>query len=404
MRLLTLGISHTPAVIDIRERLTLKKQDTPDFLSQLHTDKQIFESMILSTCNRYELYTFAAIDPEALIHRVCDLNHIDAGEFRPYWYVHEGQEAARHACRVASGLDSMVIGEPQILGQIKEAYRIAEQCSAAGGRMHQLFEQVFTVAKKVRATTGIGQNPLSVSFAAVKKARELFGGLEHSSVLMIGSGEMGELAVRDLKKEGVIEIFLTNRTFSRAVELSEKLGGVPIMFHEVADYLSRVDIVIVSVASDGYVLAPEHLTRRMQSQKKLFIIDISVPRAVDPLVGRIDGVQLCNIDDLQAVVAENHTRRTIESEKAEKIIDASLQHIVQGFMAYDMFPVITAMRQQAEDARQEAMSELMQTGTACVPPEAVDSTTRKMVNRIMHQTTRLLREFAAQPSREDGAP
>lgn len=402
MRLLSVGINHTTAVIDVRERLTLKKHEVPDFLARLHSDKLIAESLIVSTCNRYELYTFSGMAADLLTDRICELHEIDAAEFKPYWYVHEGAEAARHACRVASGLDSMVIGEPQILGQIKEAYRIATECSAAGGRMRQLFEQVFTVAKKVRATTGIGQNPLSVSFAAVKKAQQLFGELGKCSALMIGSGEMGELAVRDLKTEGVKDIFITNRTFSRAVEVSERLGAIPIMMHEVPDYLRRIDIVIVSVASDGYVVGPQHLAKGLKAGKQLFVIDISVPRAVDPAVGNLEGVQLCNIDTLQSVVAENYQRRTAESEKAEKIIEQSLSHIVQGFMSYDIVPVIAAMRQQAEGVRQETVSELMRAGAVCIPSESVEDTTRKMVNRIMHQTTLLLKEFAARPANHEG--
>jgi glutamyl-tRNA reductase len=397
MNLVNVGINHTTAVIDVRERLTLKKQELPDYLARLHADKQIVESIVLSTCNRYELYAFAALDADELIERICSLHQVETREFRPFWYVHEGVEAARHACRVAAGLDSMVIGEPQILGQIKEAYRIASDCSAAGGRMHQLFEHVFTVAKRVRSSTGIGQNPLSVSFAAVKKARELFGGLSGKSVLMIGSGEMGELAVRDLKSEGASQIFITNRTFSRAVELGERLGAVPIMVHEVPDYVPQVDIIIVSVASDGYMLAPHHLELALRKNHDLFVIDISVPRAVDPAVGELAGVRLCNIDDLHTVVAENHLRRAAESEKAEKIIDQNLQRIVDGFMSYDIVPVISAMRQQAEGIRQEAVAELIRNGIACVPSESVETTTRKMVNRIMHQTTQLLREFAARP-------
>jgi glutamyl-tRNA reductase len=397
MQLRVVGLSHRTASIAIRERFALKPQDLTGFLTRLRGTEAVGECMALSTCNRSEIYAITSLDAGALIDRVCRIHGLPEQEFRSAWFAHEGLEAVRHACRVAAGLDSMVVGEPQVLGQLKDAYQMAAQSGAAAGRLRQLFEQVFSVAKKIRTKTGVGQNPLSVSYAAVKKARDLFGSLDKCSALMIGAGNMGELTVRNLKTEGIAEVYISNRTFSRAVDLSEKLGGIPIMAHEVPDYLPKVDIVIVSLNADGYAVGTDQVgsSLTVRNQNGLLIIDISVPRAVDPQVGDINKVLLYNVDDLNQVVTDNQRQRALECQKAESIIALHVEHILQSVLAFDIVPVITLMRERAETMRRKAYAELVRDKSDALTPEDVEAITIKMVNQIMHQTTLLLREFAA---------
>lgn len=396
MRLFAIGHNHRTAGIDMRERCAIETGRLPPFLADLRAASALDEVVVLSTCNRFEIYALGDRDAELVVSAACRLQGLDPAEVRPRWYVHEDIEACRHLCRVASGLDSLVLGEPQILGQLKDAYAAAASTGTAGDHLRRLFGKTFAIAKKVRTRTGIGRSPVSVSSAAVDLARQSVGDLADCCALMIGAGRMGELAVRNLRTYGARELLIANRTFSKAVELAERLKAVPIMFHELPEYLERADVVIVSVGATAYVLGPDQIIPGLPRRHKPgpFIIDISVPRAVDPSVQHLPGVRLCNIDDLSRVVADNGERRRDECAKALRIIDEEAPGMLQAAAASRVAPVVASMRVHAEQTRQAMCAEIASDGNALTPAQ-VDAATRRLVGRIMHETTKLLRQFAA---------
>ncbi|MEW6752095.1 MAG: glutamyl-tRNA reductase [Candidatus Latescibacterota bacterium] len=391
-----LGISHKTAPVDVRERFAIAETDLPKALQTLRFTPGVEECLILSTCNRLEVYgVLADSAPDPLESFLRDY-HGCPGDLDPYLYALSGELVFRHLCRVSAGLDSLVIGEPQIFGQVKEAYRRAGECGCTGPVLQSLFPQSFSVVKKVRAVTGIGRSNVSVSYTAVDLARRIFPHLEGVRVMLVGVGEMGTQTARALLSHGAREVLVTNRTFQRAAELAVAVGGSPIMFYEIPEYLPKTDILISSVAATAYVVTAEQVQQTLaaRGERPLFAIDISVPRSIEPAVGGLPGVSLYNIDDLVAVVESNAGTRRQEAERASRIIDERAAQVMAKLTSAALLPSIVSLKESAEQIRQQgvhAMVSRLQLSEA--GRQEVDACTRSMTNRIVYHALTALREL-----------
>src|SRR4030042_4179658 len=336
MEVLVIGLNHNTAPIAIRECLAFPEDKLEDALSKVHTFSSIKENIIVSTCNRVEIYT-ATRETEKAIYDLknflSQFHGISLREFEKSLYTHVGEEAVRHIFRVASSLDSMVLGEPQILGQIKNAYDISQQTKTSGLILHRLLHRAFHVAKRVRTETKIAISAVSVSFVAVELAKKIFGTLEKRTVLLMGAGEMCELAARHLVSGGIEKDLVTNRTYERAVALALEFRGEPIPFEEIHQGLRMVDIVITATNSPKYLIHHEEVSKviKNRKQKPIFFIDIADPRDIEPRVGDIENVYLYNIDDLQTVANDNIQDREKEAQKEETSVQDEVVKFVNWY-------------------------------------------------------------------------
>ncbi|WP_456433231.1 glutamyl-tRNA reductase [Thermosulfuriphilus sp.] len=386
-----LGLNHRTAPIEVRERLAFANcGDDP--LELLRRLDGLEEVIFLSTCNRVEVI-FTASCPEKATEEIKDLfssaNQISRELFEPHLYFLRGQEAVRHIFRVASSLDSMVLGEPQILGQLKEAYRQAATHRTTGVILNRLMHKTFFVAKRVRTETGIASHAVSISYAAVELARKIFGNLSDKSCLLIGAGEMAELAAQHLLAQGAAGITVANRTFERAVELAQRFRGQPARLEEVADWLLKVDIVISSTGAPGYIITYDQVRgiMRPRRMRPLFFIDIAVPRDIEPEVNKIDNVYVYDIDDLKTVVEENRSQREKEALRAERIIEEEILKFYTWLEGLDVVPTIKSIRAKAEEIRRRELAKtLAHIGNQLSPEqiEAIEILTSSIVNKILH--------------------
>ncbi|MGH9558390.1 MAG: glutamyl-tRNA reductase, partial [Bryobacteraceae bacterium] len=310
MKLLITGLNHRTAPVEVREKLAFQENAVPQALRHLKSRPGLNEAMILSTCNRVEIAVTSEEEADAesaVEHFLAESRAVERAWVSPYLYRHDGPNAIRHLFRVASSLDSMIVGEPQILGQLKMAYAIAKECGAIGGFLDLVMTRAFNVAKRVRSETEIGQSAVSVSYAAVELAREIFGSLNGKKVLVAGAGKMSESAARHLRRSGVSEILVTNRTRSRAAEMAEEFGGRVIDYESFLHALPEVDILIASSAAPHYILTREQMREVIGRRKNrpMFLIDIAVPRNIEAAVNELDNVFLYDIDDLERVVDTN---------------------------------------------------------------------------------------------------
>ncbi len=324
-RIIVVGLSHKTAPVEIRERFSFTREGLEDGLTWLFSKNHIEECMIVSTCNRVEVYAVsenAEGSVESAKEFLSEFHSIPKDVFSPYLYVSIGHMAVRHLYKVASGIDSMVVGEPQILGQLKQAYKSAVLKGTAGLILNRLAHSSFFVAKRVRTETGIGSRAVSVSYVAVELAKRIFDKLTRRKVLLIGTGEMGELAAKNLIKAGVGELIIASRNFENAAQLAEKLNGKPIMFEEVFYCLKDVDIVITASGSQEFIIKPHHVKEalKLRNNEPMFMIDIAVPRDIDPRIGELSDIYLYDIDDLGSVLDENIKSRKENAEKAEEIV------------------------------------------------------------------------------------
>ena len=324
-RIVVVGLSHKTAPVELRERFSFSREELEDGLAVLSSKNHIEECMIISTCNRVEVYAVsenAEGSVESVREFLSEFHSIPKDAFSPYLYVSIGHMAVRHLYKVVSGIDSMVVGEPQILGQIKQAYKSAVLKGTAGLILNRLSHSSFFVAKRVRTETGIGSKAVSVSYVAVELAKRIFDKLTRRKVLLVGTGEMGELAARNLIKAGVGELIIASRNFDNAAALAEKLNGKPIMFEEVFYSLKDVDIVITASGSSEFIIKPHHVKEalKLRNNEPMFMIDIAVPRDIDPRIGEFSDIYLYDIDDLSNVLEENIKSRKENAEKAEKIV------------------------------------------------------------------------------------
>ncbi|HEX2666808.1 MAG TPA: glutamyl-tRNA reductase [Gammaproteobacteria bacterium] len=401
MPFLTLGISHLTAPVAVRERLSFTPEQIPASLRALTTLPGVREAIILSTCNRTELYAdLGEGDGEALAEWLSRERSAEDPGVRERFYLHAGDAAVQHLFRVACGLDSQILGEPQILGQIKDAYelaRSAEAGGAAGQRLHRLFQFAFAVAKQVRTDTHIGENPVSVAYAAVRLARQVFSRFESLTVLLIGAGETIELAARHLHEQGVRRMVIANRTVSRAHELAAQFNAYAIGLDEIAAHLGEADIVIASTGSPEPILHKRDVEAAFRGRKHrpLLIVDIAVPRDVASDVAGMEDVYLFTIDDLHKVVEENLKSRRVAAQEAELIVQSQVARFNEQLRGLDAVPAIRALREHAADIRDQTLEQARQRLAHGEPPEEVlRFLADTLSNRLMHAPTAQLRQAA----------
>ncbi|MBS3756822.1 MAG: glutamyl-tRNA reductase [Desulfobacterales bacterium] len=344
------GINHNSAPVDLRECLAFSDQEGRDTLLALKAYPEIREIMVISTCNRVEVL-FTAYDPEKAIRfiksYIAETKSVPEFRFEEALYTYRGDEAVRHLFRVAASLDSMVMGEPQILGQVKSAYKTAVDTKGTGVILNRMLHKAFSVAKRIRSETGIGDRAVSISYAAVELARKIFGQLENKAVLLVGAGEMAELAVEHLNRSRATgPLYVANRTFSVGVDLANRFDGKAISFEEIGETLKSADIIISSTGAADYVITKSQIrpVMRQRRHRPLFFIDIAVPRDIDPAINRIDNAYVYDIDDLQDVIEENIESRKSESIKAERIIDEAVVRFGQWYESLDAVPTIKDLR------------------------------------------------------------
>jgi glutamyl-tRNA reductase len=373
--------------------MAFSREESSTALDTLRRIAGIHEVLLYSTCNRVELLLVADDRHHAVVaakNFLSDFNKIPLTEFERNLYVHANDEAVRHLFRVAASLDSMVVGEPQILGQIKDAYRGAAQAKSASVILNRLMHRAFFVAKRVRTETGIGDRAVSISYAAVELARKIFGSLEGKRVLLVGAGEMAELAVEHLIRNQVGETLVANRTFENGLELARRFNGQAIRFEEIAEHLRVVDIIISSTGASGLVITRDIVkpVLRARRSRPIFFIDIAVPRDIDPAVNRLDNAYVYDIDDLKGIIEENIEDRQKEAVKGERIIDEAVIRFREWHEALDVVPTIVALR-----AKLEAMadSEIKRTVQAqAMSGEAAQALQRMMgsfINKVLHDPT-----------------
>ena len=399
MELLVIGLNHNTAPIAIRECLAFPEDKLEDALSKVHTLSSVKENMIVSTCNRVEVYS-ATRETEKAIYDLkgflSQYHGIPLKEFEESLYTYVGEEAVRHIFRVASSLDSMVLGEPQILGQIKNAYDISQQTKTSGLILHRLLHRAFHVAKRVRTETKIAISAVSVSSVAVELAERIFGTLEKKTVLLIGAGEMCELAARHLVSAGIEKILITNRTYERAVALAQGFRGEAIPFEEMGQGLKKADIVISATNSPQYLIGHDQIIKMMKDrkQKPIFFIDISDPRDIEPKVGDIENVYLYNIDDLQKVAKGNIKDREKEAQKAEAIVQDEVVKFVNWYRSLEVTPTIVALRNKFEEIRKRELEKTLSLHPNLSEKErqSLEALTSAIINKILHTPTTFLKQ------------
>jgi glutamyl-tRNA reductase len=399
MELVVIGLNHESAPLEIRERLAFHESDLHDALAQARSLPSVRENMILSTCNRVEVYV-AASEKRKAGHELKDFfsryHHLPLKEFERNLYCLDEEEAVRHVFRVASSLDSMVKGEPQILGQIKAAYNLATDCGTSGSLLNKLLHRAFHVAKRVRTETKISNNAVSVSFVAVELAKKIFGSLEGKIVLLVGAGEMCELAARHLVSGGVEKILVTNRTYERAVALAQEFQGEPIPFDQILQGVKRADIVISSTGASQYLLRRDQMAQilRERKQKPIFLIDMAVPRDIEPAVNDIENAYLYNMDDLQKVVNQNIQDREKEAERAEAIVSEEVVKFLRWHQSLEVTPTIVALRTRFEKIRRQELEKTFSLHPHLSDRErqSLEALTCAIINKILHEPVTLLKQ------------
>ena len=399
MALFAAGLSHKNAPVALRERLALDDDKLREMLRDTLVMGAMREAVIVSTCNRVELYGVAdapgAARTTAFVH-LCRQRGVDPAAVESLLYLHEEQDAIRHAFRVAASLDSMMIGEPQILGQVKDAFALAQSCETVGPALHTLFTQAFAVAKRVRTETEIARHAVSVSFAAVEMAKKIFAGLTGRAVLLVGAGKMGELAAKHLVEQGAFPIYVVNRTWARAQEMARALSGTAVPFDDLSTALAAVDIVITSTGAPAPLITHAVVARVMQERRArpLFFIDIAVPRDVESGVDTLEDVYCYDIDDLKQVVDANIRERLREAQRAEALVEREVAKFTARLGDVEVIPTIVSLRGRLEEIR---LGEVRRT-LARLPdasPEtraAIEALSASIINKILHAPITKLRE------------
>lgn len=390
MHLLVIGLNHITAPLEIRERLYVPDDALGEILATLRMEGAE-EAVVLSTCNRTEVYVSAAESEQcgdSILQALAERFAVDEAELHSHIYVLSNKDAYEHLFLVASGLDSMVVGEPQILGQVKDAYRTAVQHGASGPAFQKVFHRAFQVAKRVRTETRIGYNPVSISSMAVELARKIFGDFTDRQILVIGAGEMCETALKHFKKDGIEKIMVTNRTFGKARQLAEKTIGTAYPFEELPDLLLQADMVLSSTGAEMPIISKAMAQQVMKKRKNrpLFFIDIAVPRDVEPAVNDIENVYLYDIDDLKELAQVHLTNRLQESRKARTIIDEEVQKFDSWLKQLDSSPLITEILESVESMRtaelEKALHRLKDADHDTV--RQIEALTRAIVNKLIH--------------------
>jgi glutamyl-tRNA reductase len=397
------GISHKTAPLELRERLTLDEQAALRLSRELLDEGVACEAVALSTCNRTELYLYGrdslAARQAALRHLARDAG-VQPGELEPSLYSYSGDGAITHLFRVTSSLDSMVVGEAQIVAQLKAAYQQACDGGCTATVFNRLFRHALEVGKRVRTETAIGERPVSVSSAAVELALQVFGKFRDHTVLIVGAGETSELTATHLKAHGIEKILVTNRTYAAAEELARRVGGRPVPFEDLEDHLHAADIVISSTSAPHCVITRERVERAFKHRRHrpMFLIDIAVPRDLDPEIGRVRDAYLYDIDDLQRVVEQNRSEREKDAQHAERIIEQELASMNDWLRSLEVVPTIAMLREAVEDIRRSETERLSNRLSDLTDEQRarVDLLTTSIVNKILHVPTVKMKEVAGQ--------
>ncbi len=388
MALLAVGLNHKTAPVQIRERVAFAPDQLPDTLRNLAAQTNISEAAILSTCNRTEMLCCAeTADSEIIIEWLREHRQFAADELNPYMYTHPEQMAVRHMLRVASGLDSLVLGEPQILGQLKDAYTTAKDAGTVGTQLSKLFEYTFSVAKQVRTDTAIGASPVSVAFSAVSLSKQIFSDLKEHTALLIGAGETIELAARHLKESGIKRLIIANRTLARAEALVKELEGFAITLSEIPAHLAEADIVISSTASPLPILGKGAVERAIKARKHqpILMVDIAVPRDIEEEVGELDDIYLYTVDDLQEIIDEGLRSRQEAALQAEEIIDTQVTHFMGWLRSLDAVSTIRCYRSKIDLIREAELTKARRMLAQGNDPEKVlTQLARGLTNKIIH--------------------
>lgn len=406
IKIVDIGMNHETAPVELRELVAFGRHNIDEAMNSIRSIKDIKESIVLSTCNRVEIVFTTDKEKEAresVIEFLSNFSGIKRQELGPTLYIYDNQEAIRHIFRVGASLDSMIVGEPQILGQIKEAYRIAVEHKSSSVILNRLMHRTFSLAKKIRTETEIAGSPVSISFAAVELGKKIFGDLQGKKVLLIGAGEMAELAATYLLNNRIAKILVANRTFSRAVELADHFHGKAISFDEIDDQLLEVDIVITSTASPEPIISLNQVKKTMRGRKNklLFFIDIAVPRDVESRVNGIENVFVYDIDDLKGIVELNLSKRKGEAVKAERMVDEEVIKFSEWLKTLDVVPTIVALKDKCENIRQVELKKTLSSLGDLTPGQrkAVENLTLSITKKILNDPIVFLKRKGERSSR-----
>jgi glutamyl-tRNA reductase len=400
MHLTVLGINHRTAPVEVRGQVTFPPESLPRALGELMALEGIHEAAILSTCNRTELYLNQDADNvEPVSDWLCRFHQLNIDSLQPHLYNYSETDAVRHILRVAAGLDSMVLGEPQILGQMKDSYQQALQIGSIDTLVNRLFQHTFSVAKQIRTDTAIGASPVSVAFAAVSLARQIFGCLDNQTALLIGAGETIELAARHLHDQGMGKMVIANRTVSRAHDLAAQFNGYGIELDEIPAHLAEADIVISSTGSTTPLITRKLVKKALVTRKHrpVLMVDLAVPADIEADVATLDDIYLYSVDDLKGVIEENLRSRQEAAEQAEEIIDVQVDRFMAWTRSLLAVPTVRAYREYAQSlAEAERQKASHQLANGKPPQEVIDTLTRNLVNKLTHNPSVNLRGAAAE--------
>jgi glutamyl-tRNA reductase len=392
------GLNHNTAPVEVREKLYVPEDIIPVLSHELR-EEGIGENVVLSTCNRTEFYfSCENLDVDLLKFYKILSKHFGMKEewLKNYTYVLTNEDTYRHLFLVASGLDSMVVGEPQILGQVKDAYRLATDCNTTGFFMDKVFHRTFNVAKRIRTETKIGYNPVSISAMAIELSKKIFGELKDKKILVIGVGEMCEIALKYFKKEGVSDIYITNRTFLNAQKLADETAGSPFPFSDLRELLTKIDMVLSSTGSEKPIIEKDlvSIVMKKRKQKPLFFIDIAVPRDIDPSVNDIENVYLYDIDDLKELSQKHLSDRLAESERARAIVEEEVEKFTAWLKQLDTNPLISSIYERVEEIRAKELRKVMQKlqNVDDETSKTIESLTKSIVNKLIHPHVAIIKQ------------
>lgn len=400
MPLQILGINHTTAPIDIRERVVIPDNRLSEALFDLTSRQGVLASVIVSTCNRTELYCETEFDqPEPLTRWLAEYHSLEVADIEQYIYHHIHENAVQHILRVASGLDSMILGEPQVLGQLKNAYQAATKADVLGIHLDRLFQHTFSVAKQVRSETSIGSSPVSVAYAAVTLAKQIFSAMSEQTALLIGAGETIELVARHLHNNNCGRMIVANRNYERAHHLARQFDAYAIELSEIDSHLAEADIVISSTASEEPIISYSQVEKAVKKRRHrpIFMVDIAVPRDIDPRVGEMEDVYLYNVDDLQDIIQENLKSREAAAAEAEDIINDHVAQFMGWVHARDAVPTIRGVRDWAEKLKIEVVEKAhRQIAQGKTSDEVIEQLAHNLTNKLIHTPCSRLREAGFQ--------
>jgi glutamyl-tRNA reductase len=405
--LILVGLNHRTAPVDVRERLSIADAKLEEMTQSLRAIRGVDGAALLSTCNRVE--AIVSTPDEDVTAEIVEWLAARAttvrAELEKHLYIVRHGDVVKHLFRVASGLDSMIVGEPQIAGQFKKAFTTAQDLGALDTLLVQLYENTLRVAKKIRTETGIGENAVSVPYAAVELAKKIFGDLRGLHVLLLGTGEMGELTAEHLHAQNVKQVFVANRSYERAVELAQRFGGAAVNFDAIDEHLTRCDIVIASTAAPHFIIEPHHAARALEARRNrnLFLIDLAVPRNIHPGVAEIDGAYLYNVDDLQHVADANFERRQSKALDGEQIVQREVEAFRRRLVAQDAVPTIVELQQRLDDIRAAELEKCLRKMGPMTAEQraAIERFSSQLVNKILHYPILELKEASDEPQERE---